>query len=225
MGSGAVSDDLNSFSDITLPWVAHKLAQCGVLFDSCTMARMKMIKIPLDSLLTNNPQHPPSHQLALGGVDAALPVHNMMCHRPPRRRPHRRRRPSPPGAAYPFVVRASALRGLEVAESDGSDLLAEMLPPTSTSWSNLKDSGEGSRQKALLREPVAPSPSIPRVHSITRRRPCRRAWCPRRPPASLTIGDNVARGIEWCDTSDGRDTVDTAESDGMSGLRSVWESE
>lgn len=54
-------------------------AQCGVLFNSRAMTRMK---IPLDSLFANSPRHAPKRELAMDSADAALPLHDEMRKQP-----------------------------------------------------------------------------------------------------------------------------------------------
>ncbi|KAF8992854.1 hypothetical protein BDQ17DRAFT_1369018 [Cyathus striatus] len=59
-----------------------------------------------------------------------------------------------PSSAYPFAVQASALNGLGVQDSVGAALLADRLPPKSSTVSSPWDTEEDSWRRALLREAV-----------------------------------------------------------------------
>ncbi|EIN12817.1 hypothetical protein PUNSTDRAFT_61007 [Punctularia strigosozonata HHB-11173 SS5] len=77
VGGGAVSDDTPALADIALRWMVREVmaAQCGVLFDSDAMRRMK---IPLDGVFAASPRHAPSRELALDREEAGLPIHDEM---------------------------------------------------------------------------------------------------------------------------------------------------
>jgi hypothetical protein len=76
-GGSSAPDDEHALSDITLRWMVREVmaAQCGVLFETPTLIRMR---IPLDGAFAPSPRHAPSRELAMDQGDANLKIHDEM---------------------------------------------------------------------------------------------------------------------------------------------------